>query len=237
MNQELENLISLQNIDSRISKIESSAGDLPQKVAKKEDSIQHIKDELDTSHQRLEELEKENRKLKSEIEDSESNLTKYKEQLFLVKSNKEYDALNNEIDHIKNIVSEYEEKYLLFEDEKESLIKKNESNESEVVELKDGLEKEKGRLDRALNESKGELEELNRNRKIVEGKINSTYIGQYNTLKEVQGLGVASLNGDCCGSCYSMLPPQMVVEIKSNNIIHSCPSCSVYAYWEKEEEI
>ena len=237
MNQELENLISLQNIDSRISNIESSAGDLPQKVAKKEDSIQHIKDELDTSHQRLEELEKENRKLKSEIEDSESNLTKYKEQLFLVKSNKEYDALNNEIDHIKNIVSEYEEKYILFEDEKESLVKKNESNELEVVELEDGLEKEKGRLDRALNESKGELEELNRNRKIVEGKINSTYIGQYNTLKEVQGVGVASLNGDCCGSCYSMLPPQMVVEIKSNNIIHSCPSCSVYAYWEKEEEI
>ena len=237
MNQELENLISLQNIDSRISNIESSAGDLPQKVAKKEDSIQHIKDELDTSHKRLEELEKENRKLKSEIEDSESNLAKYKEQLFLVKSNKEYDALNNEIDHIKNIVSEYEEKYILFEDEKESLIKKNESNESEVVELKDGLEKEKGRLDRALNESKGELEELNRNRKIVEGKINSTHIGQYNTLKGVQGVGVASLNGDCCGSCYSMLPPQMVVEIKSNDIIHSCPSCSVYAYWEKEEEI
>ena len=37
MNQELENLISLQTIDSQIFDIESLAGDLPQKVAKKEE--------------------------------------------------------------------------------------------------------------------------------------------------------------------------------------------------------
>jgi len=237
MNQELENLILLQNIDSKISNIESLAGDLPQKVAKKEVSIQQITEELDTSNQRLEELEKENRKLESEIEDSESNLAKYKEQLFLVKSNKEYDALNNEIDHIKNIVSESEEKYILFEDEKETLLKTKESNESEIINLNEGLKKEKGRLDRALNESKEELEELNKNREIIEDKINASHLGQYNTLKGVEGMGVASLNGNCCGSCYSMLPPQMVVEIKSSDIIHSCPSCSVYAYWEKEKEI
>ena len=237
MNQELENLISLQSIDSKILDIESLAGDLPQKVEKKEQAIKEMSDNLDAGSQRLEGIEKENRKLKSEIEDGEASLAKYKDQLFLVKSNKEYDALNNEIDHLKKTISESEEKYILLEEEKETLLKTKESDESEIATLNEILEKEKARLDGALNESKSELEELNINRKSIMNKIESSYLSQYNTLKEVKGVGVAPLNGDCCGSCYSMLPPQMVVEIKSNNIIHSCPSCSVYSYWEKEEEV
>jgi len=237
MNQELENLISLQSIDSKILDIESLAGDLPQKVEKKEQAIKEMSDNLDAGSQRLEGIEKENRKLKSEIEDGEASLAKYKDQLFLVKSNKEYDALNNEIDHLKKTISESEEKYILLEEEKETLLKTKESDESEIATLNEILEKEKARLDGALNESKSELEELNINRKSIMNKIESSYLSQYNTLKEVKGMGVAPLNGNCCGSCYSTLPPQMVVEIKSNNIIHSCPSCSVYSYWEKEEEV
>tara|TARA_Y100000588_G_scaffold395115_1_gene520026 strand:+ start:6093 stop:6806 length:714 start_codon:yes stop_codon:yes gene_type:complete len=237
MNQELENLISLQSIDSKILDIESLAGDLPQKVEKKEQAIKDMSDRLDAGSQRLDEIDKENRKLKSEIEDGEASLAKYKDQLFLVKSNKEYDALNNEIDHLKKTISESEEKYILLEEEKETLLKTKESNKSDIDTLNEILEKEKTRLDDALNESKAELEELNINRKSIMNKIESSYLSQYNTLKEVKGVGVAPLNGDCCGSCYSMLPPQMVVEIKSNNIIHSCPSCSVYSYWEKEEEV
>ena len=237
MNQELENLISLQSIDSKILDIESLAGDLPQKVEKKEQAIKEMSDNLDAGSQRLEGIEKENRKLKSEIEDGETSLAKYKDQLFLVKSNKEYDALNNEIDHLKKTISESEEKYILLEEEKETLLKTKESDESEIATLNEILEKEKARLDGALNESKSELEELNINRKSIMNKIESSYLSQYNTLKEVKGMGVAPLNGNCCGSCYSTLPPQMVVEIKSNNIIHSCPSCSVYSYWEKEEEV
>ena len=237
MNQELENLISLQSIDSKILDIESLAGDLPQKVEKKEQAIKDMSDRLDAGSQRVDEIDKENRKLKSEIEDGEASLAKYKDQLFLVKSNKEYDALNNEIDHLKKTISESEEKYILLEEEKETLLKTKESNKSDIDTLNEILEKEKTRLDDALNESKAELEELNINRKSIMNKIESSYLSQYNTLKEVKGVGVAPLNGDCCGSCYSMLPPQMVVEIKSNNIIHSCPSCSVYSYWEKEEEV
>tara|TARA_B100000700_G_C14993349_1_gene832446 strand:- start:1142 stop:1861 length:720 start_codon:yes stop_codon:yes gene_type:complete len=236
MNQELENLISLQNIDTKILDIESLAGDLPQKVEKKEIDLKEKTNELEISNNRIDELDKENRKLTSEIEDGQSSLAKYKEQLFLVKSNKEYDALNNEIDHLKQSISESENKYILLEEEKEALLKSKETNESAISELSESLQKEKAKLESALSESKADLEQLHNNRKAMENKIPSSYLSQYNTLKDVKGMGVAPLNGDCCGSCYSMLPPQMVVEIKSNNIIHFCPSCSVYAYWEKEVE-
>ena len=236
MNQELENLIILQVIDSKILDIRSLAGDLPQRVKKNEEVIERLNNELYDANEKLEVLEKNNRKLKSETEDGQLNLNKYKDQLFLVKSNKEYDALNNEIDHLKKILSESEETYILFEQEKEKLLELKKENESEIITRNETLKKEKKKLIRALDESKFELEELNQNRGNIINKIDSSYLEQYDTLKDVQGIGIAPLNENCCGSCYSMLPPQMVVEIKSNNIIHSCPSCSVYSYWKQEQE-
>ena len=118
MNQELANLISLQNIDNEINEIKSLAGDLPKKVSIKEDRIQQLELELSNLNEQCENIEKEIRKFNSENEDSHAKLSKYKEQLYLVKSNKEYDALNNEIDHLKNTVSECDDKLVELEDDK-----------------------------------------------------------------------------------------------------------------------
>ena len=51
--------------------------------------------------ERIEELEKENRKLSAQKEDGQTQLKKYKDQLFLVKSNKEYVFSHSKIRSIK----------------------------------------------------------------------------------------------------------------------------------------
>ena len=236
MNQELENLIALQSIDTKILDIQDLAGDLPEKVKRNEDTINKIDNELSDIDQTLEGIDSENRKLKAETEDGQVNLNKYKDQLFLVKSNKEYDALNKEIDHLKSVLSGSEEKYISLEEEKDQLLELKKEKESNRDELVETLEKEKTQLNASLHDSKLELNDLTEKRQDVIKKVGTSYLEHYNVLTQGKGLGVAALTGNCCGSCYSMLPPQMVVEIKSNNIIHSCPSCSVYAYWDKEEE-
>ena len=106
MNQELKRLISLQEIDDQIYEIESLAGDLPNKVKNKEESLQVLQSELDLATNKIEQLEKDNKTLNINLEDGQAKLNKYKDQLFLVKSNKEYDALNNEIDHIKTLIAD-----------------------------------------------------------------------------------------------------------------------------------
>ena len=76
--------------------------------------------------------------------------------------------------------------------------------------------------------------DANKCQKIV-NHIDSSHMNTYDKLRNSRGFGVAALIDSCCGSCYSTLPPQTVVEIKSNNVVLSCPSCSVYMYWEEEE--
>ena len=234
MDQELKKLILLQDVDNQIYDIESLAGDLPNRVEKKESSLSDVQSQLEIINEKLDQLEKENRKIAAQIEDSRTQLNKHKEQLFLVKTNKEYDALNSEIDHLKGIVSESEEKSLTTESEIEDQQESKKTNEAEIQELATSLEIDKKNLQGALEDSKGELKELNENRKIIANDINKSFLSKYDQLKEKRGSGVAPLNENCCGGCFSTLPPQMVIEIKSNNMIHRCPSCSVFMYFGEE---
>ena len=97
MDLQLKHLIRLNNLDSKIIEITSMTGDLPDRVKLKEKAINDLSLAIQNKESRIEELEKEVRKLNVENGDSQVKLDKYKEQLFLVKSNKEYDALNEEI--------------------------------------------------------------------------------------------------------------------------------------------
>ena len=110
------------------------------------------------------------------------------------------------------------------------------SDESDMDSLEQKLIKEKDILDKTTSESKAELDSLSSKRQEIAKNINESYLASYNKLKDAIGMGIAPLNDACCGNCFSTLPPQMIIEIKSNNTIHSCPSCSVMAFWQEETE-
>ena len=102
MNKELANLISLQSIDNEINEIKSLAGDLPKKVSDKEKRIEELESQLSILNEKHKSNEKQIRKLDSENEDSHTKLNKYKDQIYLVKSNREYDALKDQEHFIKD---------------------------------------------------------------------------------------------------------------------------------------
>ena len=112
MNQTLEQLIKLQEIDQRLLEIKDIMGDLPSTVKIQEQDIKNMESDNEEKQIRITQIEKEMRHYEHEIEDMNTQMVKYKDQLYLVKSNKEYDSLNHEIDHIKTKISESETQLL-----------------------------------------------------------------------------------------------------------------------------
>ena len=121
MNQTLEQLIKLQEIDHRLLEIKEHMGDLPTTVESQELEMASLQSENEQKQERITEIEKNIRHHESEIEDFSTKMTKYKDQLYLVKSNKEYDALSQEIDHMKATISESESVQIQYEEEKTEL--------------------------------------------------------------------------------------------------------------------
>jgi len=237
MNQTLEQLIKLQEIDHRLLEIEEHMGDLPSTVESQKLEIDAIQSENEQKQERIIQIDKDIRHNVSEIEDFSTKLKKYKEQLFLVKSNKEYDAISQEIDHMKTTISESETVQLQFEEEKAQLEETIKLNMNKIESTLGTLSSNQIALQSAMAETTHEQEKLESNRNILYKDIEPTYLSQYETLRKArEGVGMASIIGSACGGCYSQLPPQIVIEIKENKQIITCPGCSILQFWDGAEE-
>jgi len=233
----LERMIKLQEIDIRLIEIRELMGDLPVTVEDQEVKISDLGTENTEKQTRVEEIEKEIRHRNSEIEDFTSKLTKYKDQLYLVTSNKEYDALSAEIDHMKATIKESEDILLTIEEEKIDLNEAVKLNSSKIEEVSESLKINRNDLEDAISETIHEQQALESNRKVIFKEIETGYTDTYERVRHArEGIGMASIINRACGSCFSQLPPQTVVEIKSNDKILSCPSCAVFLYWDGAEE-
>ena len=128
----IQKIVTLQQFDSQLQDIAELLGDLPGKVneLKEEESalIQSVQD----GKSRIKELELELNKLDGQMTDYKSKIDKYKDQLFQVTTNKQYDALQNEIDHLKSELDEIEIQCLEFTEENEVLEKRINSEEENL---------------------------------------------------------------------------------------------------------
>ena len=237
MNQTLEQLIKLQIIDQRLLEIKEDMGDLPGTVETQELEIISMEDDNQQKKDRVLKIEKNIRHHEAEIEDFTTKLVKYKEQLFLVKSNKEYDAISQEIDHMKAAITESEDVQLKFEEEKTELEENIKLNTNKIETISESLSTNRADLQSALAETTIEQEDLETNRSVIFDKIESSHLNAYETLRNARdGVGMVSIMGKACGGCYSQLPPQTIIEIKENSKIINCPNCGVLQFWDGAEE-
>ena len=233
MNQTLEQLIKLQEIDHRLLEIKEFMGDLPLTVETQENELNTLGIDNKSKEIRINEIDKESRHFEREIEGMNTKMVKHKDQLYLVKSNKEYDSLNYEIDHIKTNISESETQLLNIIEEKENLeeiIKLNIGKIESTITL---LETNKIELNSAMDETQSEKSKLEKNRNDLFNSIEPIKLHAYEKIRlHRDGSGMESITGNACGGCYSKLPPQTIIEIKKSIEIINCPSCSIMLFWD-----
>ena len=237
MNQTLKNLIKLQEIDQRLLEIKNFMGDLPFMVETQEKDVAAMKSDNDEKQSRITQIEKEMRHYEREIEGMNTQMEKYKEQLYLVKSNKEYDSLNHEIDHMKTNISDFETQLLNLIEEKEELEETIKIKTDKIEAIIVLLSSNKIELQSALDETQNEQKELEKNRSTLFKNIEPIKLNAYERIrKSREGAGMVSIIGQACSGCYSQLPPQTVIEIRKSADIITCPSCSIMLFWDGAEE-
>ena len=229
----MEKLIELQGIDTKLKDLNDLLGDLPTKVDELNQQEETIKNSLGEKKERLKELEVESKKREVRIAEVNDKVNKLKDQLFLVTTNKQYDALMHEIDHLKEERSVFETESLSFMEEKESLTKSVETMESELGSLSDDLTVRREKLEFAISESADEKSILEQQRSERISGIDMDIVSIYNRVSQARdGLAVVNLSGSACGGCGAHVPMQKVTEVRANTRIHRCDVCGRFLYSE-----
>ena len=229
----ISNLISLASVDEKIREIESSQGDLPSRIEKIEIEKLTLTEKAEELNNRIDDLKKKQSSLNKDKEDSSAKLAKYKDQLYLVKNNKEYDAINSEIDTAKDDIFQISEELSSIKNNQEEMEEKIKLYQSQNEEYTQVLDKYSIQLKDSMSMNEKEYNNLKLQKEKLIGTIDSNVLSRYNIMFNAKGFGAAAITGNACGACYTTLPTQLIQEIKEKAEIKYCPSCAVLLYFDE----
>ena len=175
----IHKLVELQTIYTKLKDINDLLGYLPSRVKELDQQEDTIKANLEKGQTRLKELEVKLHRAEVRIAEINDKINKYKEQLFLVTNNKQYDALMHEIDHLKEERVSNESESLSFMEEKETLINSINEMAAELEILTQDLSSRREKLESEISESADEKSNLEQNRDEQVSQIDAKFISEY----------------------------------------------------------
>ncbi len=232
MHPDLERLVQLQKADSELKRVETSLKDAPRQLQALEAQLAEEKGRLEQAREALAQSQKSRRHQEGELQDLETKRSKYQGQLTEVKTNKEYTALLHERETVEREIRAREDQ-ILAEMERAEALQSDVKREEALFQSAQERHRGEGR---ALEERRrvllAELETLKRARAELAGGLADELLERYARVARLRGSAVAEARDEVCQLCHVKLRPQMYVEIKRNDGIVECPSCSRILYFE-----
>lgn len=237
MQETLNQLISLQKIDTRIEEIKSIISNMPQQVKLLNDKLEKAVLEYNSLDNELSENKKAYTDIEKDVIEKKELLSSSQIKLSSVQNSKEYESVLRELDVLKKSIAEGEAKLK----EMSNLNSKYESEHTSAKEITEGIKKQ---LEELTNSKKDEdqelhdeLESLQIKREEVATPIKKSFLAKYDRVRvHRNNLGIVSVNDEVCNGCYMRIPPQLFVDVKKNKSIHSCPHCQRILYFEEKEQ-
>lgn len=223
----LNALATLQYIDSKLDKILTLRGSLPDEVDESEFEIQGLEGKKGKVEGDIKGLEDEIAKRKANIKDYSAAIKRYEEQLNDVKNNREYEALTKEIEYanleiltsekrIRQYSEQIEQKTILADDIQAQIDDKN-------VDLAD----KKKELEVIIEETKAQEKTLRERSDAASVKVEDRILNAYRKVRNNMrnGLAVVTTDREACGGCFAIIPPQMHLEIRQKRKLLICENC------------
>lgn len=228
----VDNLIKLQDIDHRLNELKMQKGDLPQLIETVGEDIKEKTTEAERLKEQREKMQSDRKLYEKEIEASKALFKKYEDQLYQVKTNKEYDAISMEMDTKKMEIEGLEEKILKTMEDDQETEKEVQALSEEISTLESQYKEYEKELEEISQITQKEENKLLKEREKISKNIEPRLFKQYERIaKAKEGIAVAPIKKSSCGGCFSAIPPQKIVEIRELNRLYTCEYCGRILVW------
>jgi uncharacterized protein len=227
LNPDLQHLIQLQELDVASERVRRRIADIPGAVTALDDRLSERTTDVAAVKAKIDVSQAARREIDKELAAVQGRLSKYKDQLMEVKTNKEYQAMQHEIATAEQAVRAHEDRLLDRMEEQETLgteLKAAEAAlkaaQAEVTTDKKALEGERSELDRKLEEQTAE-------RTALTAQISRPALTLFESIaKHRKGIALSEARAGGCTQCHVRLRPQVFNEVRRNDSLIQCDSCS-----------
>lgn len=228
---QIDTLIKLQVLDAEIFKLKRERESKPIEMKAIQVNIDELHSQLKNIEAKLRILQVRQKEKEIDLQTKEAHVKKLALQLYNVKTNKEYVAMQKEIgglnadnslleEEIIKSMDEIDEAGLELDNKKKEL----QSEEAELKELSKQVEAEIAEIDLRLANLDSERQ------KLIPSVENPILLRYEKILSNKDGLALVPVENGACQGCDLGLPPQVINEIKIGEKLLCCESCTRILY-------
>jgi predicted nucleic acid-binding Zn-ribbon protein len=232
MHSDLQHLIELQDLDlaadrarRRIAELPIAQQGLDARLIEKNAGVTAVKASLAADQSERREVEK-------ELAAVQSRLSKFKGQLMEVKTNKEYQAMQKEMAVAEQEVRSHEDRLLEHMERAETFASDLKRAEAQLKAEEAAVAKEQQALDAERVQLGQALADLTEKRRAVTAKLSRDALSLFERIAHGRkGVAVAEARDGLCTVCHVRLRPQVFNEVRRNDGLHQCDSCTRILYY------
>ncbi|MDD5130639.1 MAG: C4-type zinc ribbon domain-containing protein [Candidatus Omnitrophica bacterium] len=224
---EIASLVSLQELDSQIYALGIEKASKPQEIKTLEAAFELKKQGLAALEKQSLDLQKQRKEKELELAANAEGIKKLSGQLFSLKTNKEFQAMQQQIADAKADGSVIEEAILVFFEEADKIKAQIDSENLKIKEEEKIFLQQKKAVESRSEEINGKISQLDAQRKQIIPAIDPKLLQEYERiLHSRDGLAIAAVKDNSCGGCHMLVPPQVINLIKMYERIITCEVCN-----------
>lgn len=229
---DLEKLIRLQALDTRAADARKAQVIIPEQQRALDATIEEARAGIAASKERLAATQEVRRAVEKDLTAMQARLSRYKDQLMEVKTNREYHAMQHEIETAEHEVKRFEDAVLGRMLEADEAIAAIKAAEAALEETERHVAAERARLDGELKAAGRTIEEAARDRTALLAEIPPAAAALYEQVARARkGTAIAEARDGLCAECHVRLRPQKFAEVRRNAGVIQCDSCLRILYY------
>ena len=227
MNPDLRNLIALQELDQKIANLQKKIVDVPGKIQTLQEELRLLTKNRDDKIATSQELAKRRRVSEGEVDLMRAKLSRLKDQLMAVKTNKEYTAMLHEIQMAEAQIRQEEDKIL-------EIMESMETCELELKAYENALSSHSKQIEQSIRELEGSIPVmetesimLREEKSRMEDRVERELLSRYHMIAQARrGIALAEAREELCSACHVRIRPQVYAELLRADVIYVCDSCN-----------
>ena len=217
--------MTAERLRRRIGELPAVQEALDTRVAERTAAVAGVKERIAANRAARQEIEK-------DLAAVQTRLSKYKDQLMAVKTNKEYQAMQTEISVAEQAVRSQEDRLLDRMVETDALGTELKAAEAALKSEQAEVAREKQALDAEMDRDQQELQRLADERSRVAASLSPAALSLFeHVAKHRRGLALSEAREGHCTQCHVRLRPQVFNEVRRNEGLIQCESCSRILYF------
>ncbi len=233
MSPDLDRLIRLQHLETAIAGARATIAAHPARLAEADARLSDAQRVVDQAREKLKASQESRRELEKSAALYQGRLTKFKDQLSAVKTNREYQAMQHEIATAQAELGAAEEKVLERMMEADTLAADVKQAEAALAVQQKAIEAEKKALAEEMADVERSLQASRASRDVLVGEISPQLLMLFEQISKVRkGQAICSATRDgLCSVCHVRLRPHVFQQVRQNDAIIQCDSCQRILYY------